>query len=165
MTIWKMSAIRWYVSHGTEWDQLGVSYPMFESQGKNRQPLVLHWADHSGGSHHRAWELSRHLHARSRFHLTSQNGSGKRVNTYIQTGKTACLWRETGADFKGRDLAVTGHSLPVTLPPPLCRCQGNSVVGKNSIPVQEAGSTEWTAFEFSPFVSLHFIILNKHLYF
>lgn len=57
-----------------------------------------------------------------------------------------------GADLKGRGLTVTDHSLLATVPPLLFTFQ---VLNKSSI-LKKAGSMEWIAHEFIPFVSFHY---------
>lgn len=49
----------------------------------------------------------------------------QRVNMYVQTGEMACVQRQIGADFHGRDLTVTDYS---SLPPRLCSADFRDVV-------------------------------------
>ena len=137
---WETSANRWYLNPDTEWDHLGVSYPMFESQVRNRQPWALCWADHlcgEGSSCYRAWKRSKHLHARSSFHQTSQNGSGK--SQHMCTDRKGGISPKTDRSwFKQERLDSRGSQLAAALPALLYRFQGCCVLNRNCIPVQES---------------------------
>ena len=108
-------------------------------KSREKKAWVLCWADHLCGeesSCSRAWKLSKHLHARSSFHQTSQKGSAKSQHVCTDRRDGMCPETDRSRFPQGRP---DSHGLQLTAAPPLlCRFQGRCVPTKNSIPVQES---------------------------